>query len=171
MWRHSQTNNYPRSLVSGSNSKKAQVNNEQTVSIFFYMEKVYPLTRRHGILMDKHEAGRKVRMFNFIQNFLKPRSFKVKVNKILSDTKVQTEGIPQGSVVSPTFFILKINKIVAKLPNDKRFQISIYMDDLQISYRHPKWRVDEIKLKDSINYIVKFVQKTASRSRQAKNLC
>ena len=41
--------------------------------------------------------------------------------------------IPQESVVIPTFFILKINKIVAKLPNDNSFQISLYMDALQIS--------------------------------------
>ena len=126
--------------------RKAQANSEHVVSIFFDMEKAYNLTWRHGILMDIHEAGIEGRMFKFIENFLKPRSFKVKVNEILSDTKVQTEGIPQGSVVSPTFFILKINKIVAKLPNDNRFQISLYMDDLQISYRHPDWKVVQIKL-------------------------
>ena len=72
-------------------------------------------------------------MFNFIQKFLKPRSFKVKVTEILSDTEVQLEGIYQGTVVSPIFLILKINKNAAHLPNDNRFQISLYMDDLQIS--------------------------------------
>ena len=44
--------------------------------------------------MDIHEAGIGGRMFKFIQNFLKLRSFKVKVNEILSDAKVQTEDIP-----------------------------------------------------------------------------
>ena len=57
--------------------------------------------------MDINEAGTERRMFNFIQDFPKPRSYKVKVNKNLSDAKVQTEGISQGRVVSPTFFILK----------------------------------------------------------------
>ena len=83
--------------------------------------------------MDIHEAGIEETMSKFIENFLKPRSFKVKVNEILSDPKVQTEGIPQGGVVSPTFFILKVNKVVAKLPDDNRLQISLYMNDLQIS--------------------------------------
>ena len=95
------------------------------------MEKAYNLTWRHGILMDKNEAGKEGRMLNFIKNFLKPRSFKV--NEILSDTKVETEGIPQGSVVSPTFFILKIKKSLAQSPIGNRFRISIFMDDLQIS--------------------------------------
>ena len=81
--------------------------------------------------MNLNEA-RIERKLNFIQNFLKPRYVKVKVNKILSDLKVQTEGIPKVSVVSPVFSILKINKIVAQLQGDKRFQILLYLDDLQI---------------------------------------
>ena len=87
--------------------------------------------------MDINEAGIEGIMFNFIQNFLKLRSFKIKVKEILSDTKVQTEGIPQGNAVSPKFFILKINKTVNHLTNDNRFQMTVHMDDLQISYRHP----------------------------------
>ena len=71
--------------------------------------------------MDIHEAGIEGRIFNFIQNFLKPRYFKINVNEILSDTKVETEGIPQSCVVGPTFFILKLNKFIAKLPIDNRF--------------------------------------------------
>ena len=80
--------------------------------------------------MDIHDTGLEGRMSKFFQNFLKPRSFKVKVNEVLCFAKVQTESIPQGSVVSPTVFIQKINKIVSKLPSDNRFQISLYMNDL-----------------------------------------
>ena len=90
--------------------RNAQTNSEQVISIFFIVEKVYDLTWRHGILIDVHEVRIEGRMYKFIRNFLKLRSFKVKVNENLSDTKVQTEGIPQGSKVSPTFFILKIKK-------------------------------------------------------------
>ena len=93
--------------------------------------------------METHEVGIEGRMFNFIQSFLKDRSFKVKVNEILSVTKFRTEGVPQGSVVIPTFFILKINKILAQLPNNNRFQMSLDMDDLCISYRHSNWKVVE----------------------------
>ena len=77
------------------------------------MEKAYELTWRHGVLMDLNEAGIEGKMLNFIQNFLKPRFFKVKVNEHLSDTKIQIEGFPQGSVISCIFFILKINNYVS----------------------------------------------------------
>ena len=86
-------------------------------------------------------------MFNFIQKFLKLESFKVKFNETLSNTRVQTEGIPQGSVLTSKFFILKLNQIVAQVPNEHEFQRSFYMDNLQISYRHPIVRVVERELK------------------------
>ena len=117
------------------------------------MEKAYDITWRHGILIDINEAGIEGRMLHIIQNFLKPRSFKVIVNEILSDAKVQIEHIPQGSVFSPKFLLLKMNKIVAQLPNDNIFQISLCMDDLQMSYRHPNRRVVERKFQDSINIV------------------
>ena len=95
-------------------------------------------------------------MFNFIQNFLKPRSFKVKVMEIPSDTKAQTKNIPQTSVARHTFFKLKINKILGQLLIDNKFQISLYIDALQISYHPPKWKVVERMYQDSINYVKKF---------------
>ena len=108
-------------------------------------------------------------MFKFIQNFLKPRSFKVKVTEDLSGTKVQTEGVPQGRVVSPTFFILKKkNRVLAKLPDDNRFQISLDMDDLQRSYSHPGWKVVQQMLQDSINIFKKFFQKNGLKFSASK---
>ena len=73
--------------------------------------------------MDINEAGIEGIKINFIQNLLKPRSFKVKVNEVLSDTKVQTEGMFQENLVSPKFFLLKIKeKVIAQLPNDNCFR-------------------------------------------------
>ena len=106
--------------------------------------------------MGIHEARIEGTMSKMIQKFLKPRSFKVKVNEILSDTKAQTEAKPQGSVVRLTFFTLKMNKIVAKLPSDNWFQISLYVDDLQISYRYPDWKVVQRKLLDGIKIVEKI---------------
>ena len=74
----------------------------------FDLEKAYDLTQRHVILMDVNEAGLERRMFKFIQSFFKLRSFKVKFIEVLSDTKVQTEGMSQGSVT--------------QLPNENSFQ-------------------------------------------------
>ena len=132
------------------------------------MEKAYDLTWRQGIPMNLSEAEIEGRMLNFIQNFFKSRSFRVEVNEALSDTKVQTEDMPQGSVVSSTFFILKIKKIVAQFSSDNRFQTSHYMDYLQISYRHRDLRIVERSLKNSINVVEKIAQKNSFKFSTSK---
>ena len=132
------------------------------------MEKAYDLTWRHVILMDLNKAVIEGSMLSFIQKFLNPRFFRVKVNEILSETKIQTEAIPQGNVVTPSFCILRINKIAAQLPNDNRFRISLHMDDLQVSYRHPYWTTVERKLNDSIDIVEKFAQKNGPKFSTSK---
>ena len=107
-------------------------------------------------------------MFNLIQKFIIRRSFKIKINKFVSDTKVQPEGIPKGRVVGLTFFILKTNKIVAQVQNDNRFHIALHTDDLLISYCHPNWRIIERKLKDGINIFEKFTQKNGFKFSTSK---
>ena len=47
------------------------------------------------------------------------------------------------------------------MPNDNRFQISLYINGLQISYRHPVWKVVQRKLQDSINIVEKVTQKNS----------
>ena len=121
--------------------------------------------------MDIHETGIEGRIIKFIQNFLKLSSSKVKLNETLSDTKFQTEGLPQGSVVSPNFFIHKTNKIVAELTKASIYQISLYMDDLQISYRHQNLKDVERKLEYSKNIVENLSRRTASSFSQAKHLC
>ena len=67
--------------------------------------------------------------------------------------------MPQVSVFSPTFFILKVKNYLDKLPNYNISQTSLYMDDLQISYRHPSGKVVGINPHDSINFVEKFAHK------------
>ena len=72
--------------------RKAQANNEPVTTVFFIVEKAHDLTWRHAILKDLMDAVIAGRMYNFIRNFLKPRSFEVKINEVLFDTKSQTVG-------------------------------------------------------------------------------
>ena len=55
-------------------------------------------------------------MFNFAQDFLSDRYLKVRIGSALSSKYLQEEGIPQGSVLSPTFFCIAINGLLEQLP-------------------------------------------------------
>ena len=71
------------------------------------MGKAYVLTWKHGILMNISEARIEGRMLNFIQHFLKVRSFKVKVNEIISDTKGKQKAYHKEALLAPQFSYYK----------------------------------------------------------------
>ena len=66
----------------------------------------------------------------FIDNFLKGRKFKVRLDNTHSSLNPQEEGVPQGSILSPTLFTVKINSIIDALPDD--IEKSLYVDDLAV---------------------------------------
>ena len=72
------------------------------------------------------------RLPNFISNFLSDRSFNVRIGFTLFDTFKHKQGVPQGSLSSPTFFNIKINNIF-KCVNDT--DSSLYVDDFGIFYK------------------------------------
>ncbi|GBN20959.1 putative RNA-directed DNA polymerase from transposon X-element [Araneus ventricosus] len=98
------------------------------VSVFFDIEKAYDRTWRYGILKTLPNFGFCGNLPVFIQNFLLLRSFKVRIGCTLSDSFIQSEGVPQGSVLSVTLFILHISNILLNLPQS--VQGTLYVDDL-----------------------------------------
>ena len=81
--------------------REAFIRGEHIVAVFFDLEKAFDTTWKYGILRDLHKMGLRGYLPQFIENFLKNRSFQVKVGSHLSDPLTQEEGVPQGSVLSP----------------------------------------------------------------------
>ena len=106
------------------------VKNQHTVGIFFDLEKAYDTTWESSIMKDLHEMGLKGRLPLFINNFLKGRKFEVRLDNTHSSLNPQEEGVPQGSILSPTLFTGKINSIIDALPEG--IEMSLYVDDLAV---------------------------------------
>lgn len=47
--------------------------------------------------------------YKFIQNFTAGRKIKTRVNGVLSETKNLENGVPQGSILSVTLFLISID--------------------------------------------------------------
>ena len=95
-------------------------------------------------MKDLHDIGLRGRLPNFISNFLSDRSFNVRIGSILSDTFEQEQGVPQGSILSPTLFNIKLNNIV-KCVNDT--DSSLYVDDFGIFYKkkYGEYRIFQLR--------------------------
>ncbi|GBM29936.1 RNA-directed DNA polymerase from mobile element jockey, partial [Araneus ventricosus] len=124
------------------------------VAIFFDIEKAYDRTWRYGILKDLYDLGLRGNLPIFIKNFLQLRKFRVKVESEFSDFFIQEEGVPQGSVLSVTLFILKINNILKQLPTSVKGYL--YVDDLYISCTGTNMNFIQRQLQTAVNNITQW---------------
>ena len=113
--------------------RNAFIKKEHVTAIFFDLEKAFDTTWKHGILKDLHSFGLRGNLPKFIMNFLNNRSYEVRVGSDLSNPFFQEEGVPQGSVLSPILFEIKINSITKILQSG--IDCSLYVDDFLICYK------------------------------------
>jgi ribonuclease HI len=142
---------------------------EHVVSVFFDLEKAYDTTWKYGIMRDLHATGLKGRLPLFIADFLANRQFRVRLGSTLSDYYSQEMGVPQGSILSVTLFILKINSIVNCLPPHVRG--SLYVDDFLICYRSKDMRCLERQLQFCLNKIERWADENGFRFSKSKSVC
>ena len=87
-------------------------------------------TISHTKLIIKLQAyGIQGNMLNWIKSFLSDRYQSVSINSILSSKKPCISGSPQGSVLSPLFFLLFINDLPDCITHS---QILLYADDAKL---------------------------------------
>jgi ribonuclease HI len=145
------------------------VRREHVVSVFFDLEKAYDTTWKYGILRDLHKCGLRGRLPECIAHFLANRLFRVRVGSRLSDLFPQEMGVPQGSILSVTLFILKINSIVRCLPPN--IKCSLYVDDFLICYRSHNMNSIERLLQLCLNGIESWADENGFQFSKTKTVC
>ena len=116
-----------------NNIQQAFAKKEFLISVFLDIEKAYDMTWRNGLLRKLYALGLRGNLPIFIKNFMSDRTFSVKLQNnstVMSDIFVQENGVPQGSVISPTLFIVMINDILPAPPWNLKY--SLYADDCAI---------------------------------------
>lgn len=148
--------------------RNAFIKKEHLVAVFFDLEKAYDTTWKYGILKDLHDFGLKGHLPNFIANFLSNRNFKVRIGSTLSDTYKQEQGVPQGSILSPTLFNIKINSIVKCL---NETDCSLYVDDFVMFYKSKNMETIEQKLQQCLNKLEDWANENGFKFSKIKTQC
>ena len=149
--------------------RDALVNGKHVVSVLFDLEKAYDTAWKYGILKDLESLGFRGNLPIFIENFLTDRSFQIRIGSTLSDSFKQEMGVPQGSILSPLLFNIKINNIV----NNVRQGIdkSLFVDDFSISAKGKTLAGVERQLQLCINQIQKWVEENGFKFSSTKTEC
>ena len=84
-----------------------------------------------GLLHKLKYCGISGQLFALICSFLSDRQLPVVLNGKSSQEYPDMAGVPQGSILGPTFFLLYIND----LPDDVICDIAIYADDITLYFK------------------------------------
>ena len=142
-----------------SDIQEALVNNEYHISIFLDLEKAYDSCWKRVILNQLRKFNIKGNLAFYIQNFLEERSIRVKVGNYFSENFKLDLGIPQGSSISVTLFLIAINTILDFIPN--YVQKSLFVDDCRISLKAKK--LDQ-NTNDQLQSVLNNLQTWTSRT-------
>ena len=86
--------------------------------IFFDFSKAFDMIP-HQLLLDRWDKlGVKGQLSTWLLSFISGRSYRVRVSGFLSDSFDLLAGVPQGSVLGPTLFLIFINTLPYALPPD-----------------------------------------------------
>ena len=113
-------------IIDGFQEKK------HTTAIFVDLKQAYDKVWRKGLLLKMQNAGIHGKLYQWLKYFLIDRTIQTKVNDGISSKEILEEGLPQGSPLSCTLFLLFIND----LPDLEK---ALYADDLVLWHtsKHP----------------------------------
>ncbi|GBO20397.1 putative RNA-directed DNA polymerase from transposon X-element [Araneus ventricosus] len=149
--------------------RNAFVKRNHLVSVFFDIEKAYDRAWRYGILSTVFNFGFRGNLPIFLKNVLSYRTFRVRVGNFYSNHFIQAEGVPQGSVLSVTLFILHLSQILNDLTSSVRG--SLYVDDLQISCQGSNMHLIERQLQNAVNKLIAWCDNNGHTISAEKSRC
>ena len=109
-------------VIDGFHEKKS------TTAVFVDLKQAYDHVWRKGLLFKMQRMGIHGHLYNWIKNFLSDRTVQTKVSNAYSSKQTLEEGLPQGSSLSCTLFLIFIND----LPDELKSEKTLYADDLTL---------------------------------------
>ncbi|CAF2082225.1 unnamed protein product, partial [Rotaria magnacalcarata] len=141
-------------LILENEIRRGLMGKEIVISLFVDLKSAYDTVNHEELIKKIRELGISGRMFYWLSDFLRNRTFKVVVNGTLSNKKEMTTGTPQGSILSPLLF----NIAVCDLPDSPNTIKLAFADDLSYHYRGKDIEEGIKAIQDAINQLEAFTK-------------
>lgn len=103
-----------------------------TGAVLFDIEKAYDKLWRYSVLTQLQKWGFGGNIFNYIKDFLANRTFMVSINGVYSESYDLINGIPQGSSLSASLFLIGMENLIKTVKKIESVKYLLYADDIVI---------------------------------------
>ena len=148
--------------------RQAMAANQHTIAVFFDIQKAYDTAWRYRVVETLHQFGLRGPLPIFIANFLSNRSIQVRVGQTISAQVPVAQGIPQGSVLSCTCFLVALNDLASAVP--PHVQSLLYVDDFTIYISGKSLNHLERQLQLALNSILRWTTMSGFQFSQEKTV-
>ena len=100
---------------------------------------------------------------------MRAQEFNVRIGTTMSDNFIQEMGVPQGSIISPTLFNLKINSINKCFLQN--FDPSLYVNDFLILYSPKNLNSIQTKLQLCLQNLKVWCNENSFKFSTSKTVC
>ena len=128
---------------------------KNTAAVFIDLQQAYDRVWRKGLLWKMNEMGIHGNLYNWVKNYLIDRTIQTKINNGISSKQILEEGLPQGSSLSSTLFLIFINDLTKDLKCEK----ALYADDLVLWCTQKKAGTCAILLNEDLERLEAYCSK------------
>ncbi|XP_065076358.1 uncharacterized protein LOC135699961 [Ochlerotatus camptorhynchus] len=148
--------------------KEAQDQGYHTEIVSLDISKAFNRTWTPAVMKKLAEWGLKGRILHFVRNFLTDRSFRVSVGNVQSRRFSEETGVPQGSVIAVTLFLVAMNGVFDKLP--KNIYIFVYADDVLIVTVGPILQRTKLRAQAAVSSVVRWADSVGFQLSASKSV-
>ena len=136
---------------------------QHTTAVFIDLQQAYDRVWRKGLYLKMQNMGIKGKLYRWIKSFLTDRLIETNINDSLSSKEVLEEGLPQGSSLSCTLFLIFINDLTKSLTQT---EMAMFADDLVIWHTSNSTIISQRRVQEDLgnleNYCIKWKLKINS---------